>query len=356
MNSINEKKNENMLYVSFNQDGSFFVVGTDRGFRIYNTYPFEKIYQKDMDQEIIMIEMLYKTNILAFMEGDLEHNNEKKIIIWDDMEEKIISELRFITKVLRIKIKKDFLFILCRTLIFVFDFNTFELLEKIETGENEHELIAVNSSQEYTVLAYPKKDKDMINNTISVKNYKTKTIFAFHAQEDSVTYLSMNSSGTYIATSNKNGTIIRIHSGIDGYLLKEFKRGSEKAIINYICFDNDSKFMAVCSDKGTIHIFSMGSTMKEFNDHQKRKGGGGKDIEEDEDKLPQNPQNYIEKIIYPELERSFAKVRLEPQDCICAFGPNDILVILTNENKYYNAKINTKKSGDCQIIFEKDLI
>ena len=53
--------------------------------------------------------------------------------------------------------------------------------------------------------------------------------------------------------------------------MQEFKRGHEKAKINYICFDNDLKLMAVISSRGTIPIFSMGTTIKKLKEHKKKK-------------------------------------------------------------------------------------
>jgi len=37
---------DQMLYVSYNQDNSAFIVGTERGFRIYNSYPFKEYYER----------------------------------------------------------------------------------------------------------------------------------------------------------------------------------------------------------------------------------------------------------------------------------------------------------------------
>lgn len=417
MNSNNEIKDDSMLYVSFNQDNSFFSVGTERGYKIYQTFPFTEPYERIMNGGIGVVEMLYNSNFLALMGGGrVPKYSKNKLVIWDDNEDKIITDLKFTTSIINIKLKKDFLFVVCQKRIYVFDFNTFEMIDTIETGDNKKELVAINSSPGNTVLAYP-SSKGV--NKITIKNYEEKKLFTYTAQEDSVSKMNINCSGTLIATSNENGTIIRIHSCRDGVFLQEFKRGHEKAKINYICFDNDSKLMAVSSSRGTIHIFSMGSTIKKLKEHEnlkkerekekkkekeeKEKKDGNKnnneenketidknnenkDIEKGENKnpeeskenniekenkinkdeknnsnnieeeLPENTKTFLGGIFGSQIEKSFAKVRIKSQESICAFAKNNILVIISSDNKYYQAEIDIKKGGDCRIIQENDLI
>ena len=416
MNSNNEIKDDSMLYISFNQDNSFFSVGTERGYKIYQTFPFTEPYERIMNGGIGVVEMLYNSNFLALMGGGrVPKYRKNKLVIWDDNEDKIITDLKFTTSIINIKLKKDFLFVVCQKRIYVFDFNTFEMIDTIETGDNKKELVAINSSPGNTVLAYP-SSKGV--NKITIKNYEEKKLFTYTAQEDSVSKMNINCSGTLIATSNENGTIIRIHSCRDGVFLQEFKRGHEKAKINYICFDNDSKLMAVSSSRGTIHIFSMGSTIKKLKEHEnlkkerekekkkekeeKEKKDGNKNNEENkeiidknnenkniekgenknpeenkenniekenkinkdeknnsnniEEELPENTKTFLGGIFGSQIEKSFAKVRIKSQESICAFAKNNILVIISSDNKYYQAEIDIKKGGDCRIIQENDLI
>ena len=411
MNSDNEIKDDSMLYVSFNQDNSFFSVGTERGYKIYQTFPFTEPYERIMNGGIGVVEMLYNSNFLALMGGGrVPKYSKNKLVIWDDNEDKIITDLKFTTSIINIKLKKDFLFVVCQKRIYVFDFNTFEMIDTIETADNKKELVAINSSPGNTVLAYP-SSKGV--NKITIKNYEEKKLFTYTAQEDSVSKMNINSSGTLIATSNENGTTIRIHSCKDGVFLQEFKRGHEKAKINYICFDNDSKLMAVSSSRGTIHIFSMGSTIKKLKEHEKLKierekekkkekgekeknekdenkkneenkeindrNNENKNIEKDEinnseenkeninndeknnsnnieEELPENTKSFLGGIFGSQIEKSFAKVRIKSQESICAFAKNNILVIISSDNKYYQAEIDIKKGGDCKIIQENDLI
>ena len=112
MNSINEIKDDTMLYASFNQDNTFFSVGTERGFRIYQTYPFTKPYEKIMNGGIGVVKMFYQSNFLALMGGGrIPKYNKNKLIIWDDCESKVISEIKFASSILNFKLKKDLILI-----------------------------------------------------------------------------------------------------------------------------------------------------------------------------------------------------------------------------------------------------
>ena len=266
MNSENEIKSNSMLYISFNQDNTFFSIGTEKGFLIYQTDPFRGPYERIMDGGIGIVEMIYNSNFLALMGGGKNPKyNKNQVIIWDDYENKIVSELKFTTTIFCIKCVKEYLIVVCKKIIYIFNINNYEEIANIQTGDNSKELIATNQITNPFMIAFPfYKDK----NKISIRNYQTKEMITFSPQIDSVGKISMNYKGTLLASTNENGTIIRIHSCLDGCFLHEFKRGMEKAKINSLCFDIDSKFMAVSSSRGTIHIFSMGSTIKNLKEHE----------------------------------------------------------------------------------------
>lgn len=43
---MQDSKEEGLLYMSFNQDQSSLVVGTERGFKIYDTNPFKLRHER----------------------------------------------------------------------------------------------------------------------------------------------------------------------------------------------------------------------------------------------------------------------------------------------------------------------
>ena len=416
MNEIKENEDDSIISVSFNQDNSCFSIGTENGFKIFQTYPFKGPYERIMNGGIGTVEMLYKSNFLALLGGGNSpkfHNN--KVVIWDDYEKKVISELKFITPIINIKLKLDLIFVICQKRIFIFDFNSYDMIEAIDTCDNKRGLIAINSDPDFTVIAFPS-----LNKTCGIKNFKTKYKKTFSVN-DNISYMTINKEGKVLATANDKGTLIRIHSCIDGTILKEFKRGMDKVDYIYICFDNETKFMAVSSNKGTIHIFSMVATMKKLKEieklKEKKENLNKKDIEkvkendinsinkkkekdkndEKEDKkedqkeenvkeeekkeekeevgkinetksvkndnknmtsinenkineLPENIKTFFGS------EKSFAKFRIKSQiKNICTFFGNNLLIVITYDNKYYKAEININKGGSCTLLEENDL-
>ena len=131
-NTITDNNNNSnkMLYISFNQNSSCFAIGTENGFIIYSTFPFKDKFTRNLNGGIGIIEMLNSSNILALVGGGkYPKYNKNKVIVWDDYEQKVVSELKFTNSIINVKLKNDKIFIVLEKKIFVFNLETFEILK-----------------------------------------------------------------------------------------------------------------------------------------------------------------------------------------------------------------------------------
>ena len=373
MNTINENKIDKILNISFNQDNSCFSIGLENGFMIYETHPIKNQYKRSMDGGIKQAEMLYRTNLLALIGGgDLPKFNPKKLVLWDDYQNKMVSEIKFFSSLKNVKLKKDKIFAICDKNIYVFDLKTLENLEIISTKENPKGLFGINNDDNKTIIAYLEKNdkdnkEDINKHYITIKNYNKDNSIKILAQEDTISYISLNYDGSLLATSNEKGTLIKIHNCINGNLLGQFYRGKEKAEINYICFDKLSNFLAVTSDRGTVHIWSMGGVLEklekediinknnEINNDKKDEEKNENKINEERDTIKGENLPRNKKVMFGQNEKSFAQIRINSNKSICSFQNNNIIVVVSYDGTYYKAQLDTKVGGSCKIIFQDSL-
>jgi stalled ribosome rescue protein Dom34 len=60
-----------------------------------------------------------------------------------------------------------------------------------------------------------------------------------------------------VATSSSKGTLIRVWDGVTAKKLKEFRRGSDQAVIYGVALRPDEAEICVWSDKGTVHLYKL---------------------------------------------------------------------------------------------------
>ena len=108
--------------------------------------------------------MLKKTNILALVGGGKNPQfSQNKIIIWDDHQGIIISEIRFNTNVIDLKIKQDKIIGICEFKIYVLNINTLEVIDILDTYENPNGICAITSGDLVSIIAYPYIKKGSVN-------------------------------------------------------------------------------------------------------------------------------------------------------------------------------------------------
>nr|XP_020150388.1 autophagy-related protein 18d-like [Aegilops tauschii subsp. strangulata] len=150
------------------------------------------------------------------------------------------------------------------------------------------------------------------------------------AHGSGVACLALSRDGRLLATAGTRGTLVRIFSTADGTKLQELRRGTEGADIHCIAFSHDSKWLAVSSDKATVHVFSI----NDFNLTSST-------LEEDH-------ASYLP--TYFSSKWSFAQFRIPNAwtKCSVAFDrrhPNTITIVCMDK-RFYRCEFDPVKGGD----------
>ncbi|KAI1480531.1 WD40 repeat-like protein [Daldinia eschscholtzii] len=262
--------NPALNFVTFNQDHSCLAVGTSKGFRIYHTEPFSKIFSSD-DGNITIVEMLFSTSLVAFV------LSPRHLIVQNTKRASVICELTFPSAILAVRLNRKRLAVVLEDEIYLYDITTMSLLTNIATSPNPAAVCALSPSHEHSYLAYPlpKPREDTQDKRPShappaslyapvtsgdVLIYDTLTMRAVNvveAHRSPLSCIALNSEGTLLATASETGTIIRVFSVPRGEKLFQFRRGTYPSTIYSMSFNMASSLLCVSSTSDTVHIFRL---------------------------------------------------------------------------------------------------
>ena len=132
--------------------------------------------------------------------------------------------------------------------------NPIKELLRYKTYENSKGLIAVTTSNSVNTFAVVGTDRGSVR--VIHDNEDNKTDVVIKAHDSSLAALAISTDGKLLATASEKGTVIKLFSTQTGKIVKELGRGKNKAQIYSISFSHDAKFLAVSSDRDTIHVFN----------------------------------------------------------------------------------------------------
>ncbi|KAK8552632.1 hypothetical protein V6N12_041216 [Hibiscus sabdariffa] len=246
-----------LLSVSWNQDYGCFAAGTSQGFRVYNCQPFKETFRPHLKVKIggfKIVEMLFRCNILALVGGDSNSNYPpNKVIIWDDHQSRCICEFAFRSEVRAVKLGRDYIVSVLEHTIYVHGFKDLKLLHQIETLANPRGLCCLSHHSNTSVLACPGLSRGQVR----VEHFGLNVMKLINAHDAHIACLTLTFDGLLLATASTKGTLIRIFNTMDGTRLQEVRRGVHRADIYSLAFSPNAQWLAVSSDKGTVHIFNL---------------------------------------------------------------------------------------------------
>lgn len=331
MNLSNVSDNE-LLFVGFNQDYGCFACGTNTGFKIFNCDPFKETFQRDFEKGGIgYVEMLFRCNILALVGGGRNPRYPRnKVMIWDDHQNRCIGELSFRSTVRAVKLRRDRVVVVLEFKIYVYNFADLKLVDQIDTCPNAKGLCALCPDNNNNVLVCPAVSRGVIR----VELYDSKTHKYIHAHNHALACFALNSDGSRVATASDEGTLIRVFDTTTGVRLQELRRGADPAEIYSICFNSLSQWLAVSSDKSTIHIFSL-------EEKQQENSESGNQVQAGDAKA--NPRSFFSNLAgilpsYFNSQWSFARFSVPSSRTVVAFGQDaNSIIVVSADGTFYKA-------------------
>ncbi|PRP84891.1 hypothetical protein PROFUN_06742 [Planoprotostelium fungivorum] len=349
-----------LLYADFNQDYSCVCIGTTDGFTVFNTLPkFSQVYSQKTES-VCNCEMLFNSSLVAVV-GDSDSGDPdftpRKLHIINTKAQKSICELNFVTPILSVRLNKKRIVVVMETKIHIYDISTIKILHTIDTVPNPRGVVAFSPSDNNCYLCYPgssEKGEVVVFDALSLQ-----TTNVISAHRTPLSKMTINSTGTMVATASTKGTVIRIFSLVDevfgGRQLHQLRRGTYPATIYSIAFSPDSNFLAASSDTGTVHVFRSNDTGVASN-HLNH----GNDRPDHPQQQKHSVSSYLDVLgmwdKYP--VRSFAFLKLSPGGpSLCGFGTNNSCVmIVTHDGRLLQYTMDPKVGGELRLSLENTLM
>jgi autophagy-related protein 18 len=205
----------------------------------------------------------------------------------------MICELLFPSSILAVKLNRKTLVIVLENEIYIYDISNMRLQHVIETPPNPEgmmqiltfkrllrsyllAIVSLSPSADNSYLAYPSplptpslaspspaQPASTLPSTPTgdVVLFSTKSLTVtqlIRAHKTPLSALTLNSTGTLLATSSEKGTVIRVWSVPGAEKLYQFRRGTREAHIYSMNFNAVGTLLAVSSAHDTVHIFKLG--------------------------------------------------------------------------------------------------
>ncbi|CAA7032005.1 unnamed protein product [Microthlaspi erraticum] len=310
-----------VLSVAWNQDWSGFIVGTILGFNVYSSEPIKESISRDEHNTGFKIaEMLFLSNLFALV-GNGYNCSEyppNKVFIWDDHRNCCVREITLKSEVIAVKLRREYIVVVLKRSIYVYSFKDLKVHALIDTVMNPKGLCCVSQAEAKAVLACP----GLHQGQVQVHDLRRNTIKCIKAHDSDIACMTLTLDGSLLATCSTKGTLVRIFNAHDGTLLQEFRRGMERVEIYSIAISSNLKWVAVSSEKGTLHVFhlrpdilSSPKTIAQVSSFSYIRG-------------------YLPKYSY-DNERSFAQFSLPVSTkSIVGFGPENTVVLVGIDGRF----------------------
>lgn len=310
-----------MNYADFNQDASCLVVGTSKGLEVYTCNPFGRCYRSE-DGSIGLAQMLFSTSLVATVGlGEANGPSPRRLRVCNTKRDRLICELTFPTKILRVKMNRQRLAVFLEDQVYVYNMADMRLLHAFDTTPNPEGVGDLSSgvvsfanlpqraegfagtagaagaagegakkpdasfpgSAGYLVFPAGPPAKHTLapsppgpTGELTVVDGDTMApVNILKAHRSPLAHACMSADGALLATSSDKGTLVRVFSLPAGRLLHQFRRGTQRSRIWSMAFNISATLLAVSSATGTVHIYRVDGAGAGPAGHKRGEDGEG---------------------------------------------------------------------------------
>ncbi|KAJ0014113.1 hypothetical protein Pint_19834 [Pistacia integerrima] len=191
----------------------------------------------------------------------------------------------------------------------------------------------------------------LLKGQVRVQNFEFSRTEFIMAHDSNIARLALTLDGRFLATASCKGTLIRVFNTSDGSLLQEVRRGADRAEIYSLAFSKTAQWLAVSSDKGTVHVFGL-KIHSDTSLTQTTTTVPQLDVSSNTSSLSFFKGIHIcLQVYYPKYfssVRSVAQVRLkEGVKYLVGFGKNDFTVVIVGiDGSYYTYEFDPVEGGE----------
>ncbi len=236
-------------------------------------------------------------------------------MIWNDQKKSTILEIELHETVRNLFVTNKKIIIVLEKRVCIAALNNGDINYMKETYCNEDGICKYSNSGDSLIIATLGTKKG----EVAIWKLKTDKYTSIQAHSNKIVAIALNKDGSLLATASETGTNVHVYSTETGNQLYKFRRGTTNAKIYDITFSKDSRFLACCSNTGTLHIFDM---YKNENDA----------------KNTRSSLSYFKEYLpdYFGSHWSFQQVYIgDTSKMICSFDDSNFLHIATVDGNYY---------------------
>lgn len=266
--------------------------------------------------------------------------SQRAIKLFDTKKNASIFQMTFKSPVVDVHITMASLFVVTAHCVHILNVRTLKTAHIIRTSPNPRGICAVRPRD---FLVFPalkgRRERKGVVGMFDVKRIKPLDVFDAHVS--SLSAICISKGGDLIATASERGTIVRVFEMPGGALKHSFRRGTMSAYVNCLSFSDDSKYLAVCSNSGTIHVFDM------FSERRSQDATVTKSGESNSDMFRQR--------------RCFAWARLKKCPACCAIQQGKqrdeaVLLVVSRDGYVVRFTVDGKDGGECRVVDEARLL